>query len=288
MRTTKEVITGGGEGRIHMQTPFASRAIALLLSAFVILTGCAARSLQDPEQTCRIAVDDKANPPTFVRNPFSNAGGGLVGAGAGALAGLQGGMAAPLTIPIGAVIGAISGSVCAVGSSARPTADADFERIFRETDSSAFRRALEAELNAPRAACSSVTPDGSAGAMPDAVIEIEQVVIGMKCLVSDEQRFLVVVPWRAVDTKTRKVVVASITTCEHKSSRSIDGWFAAPDNAKAEIERALADAGRSVAMQLLGKNTSCRQTPNSPGPTPDRHPPETTPKQDAVTDRPSS
>lgn len=234
--------------------PFATAAV---LSG--LLAACAAPLLapDDRKNVCHVAVEEKFGSPTFHANVFSGSAGGLAGAGAGALYGLQGGVGAIFTVPLGAVIGAAGGTACAAAGLNHPNADADFEKFLHAADASSLKRALEADLNAPRAECGPARSDGSATAEPDSIIEIEKIDAGMKCLFG-QQEYWIEVRWRTLEAKTRRQLNWTTTRYAQTSLRTVDDWFANPEQAAAEIEGVLATVGRQMAAQLLSGNTMNR------------------------------
>jgi hypothetical protein len=221
-----------------------------------LLAACAAPLLapDDVKNFCHVAVKEKFGSPTFHANVFSSTAGGLAGAGAGALAGLQGGMAAIFTVPLGAVIGAAGGTACAAAGLNHPNADADFEKLLHAADASSLKRAMEADLNAPRAECSHARREGSATTEPDSIIEIEKIDAGMKCLFG-QQEYWIEVQWRTLEAKTGRQLNWTTTRYAQKSLRTVDDWFANSDQAVVEIERVLAIVGRQMAAQLLSGYT---------------------------------
>jgi hypothetical protein len=230
--------------------PFA--AVASAMAAVGLLASCATPFLssEDRKQVCSVEVHEKFGPPIVVANVLSNAAGGLVGAGGGALVGLTAGYLAILGVPLGALIGAGHGAACAVASQMHPTAETDFERLLRTADASVLKRALEADVNAPRAECSTARAEGPSNAAADTVIDIEKVEAGMGCLYG-QQEYWISVQWRAISVKTGRVLKSATTRCTQLTLRSIEDWFASRDQARAEIDRALARTGQRMAMELL-------------------------------------
>jgi hypothetical protein len=199
-------------------------------------------------QMCTVRVDDKFGSPVFEANPLSSPAGAAVGAGAGALAGI--GPGAIFMVPIGAAVGAAYGAACGAASLGFPSADADFQAILRSADAGSLKRALEAQLNAPRDVCARPAADASRAIAPDAIVEIRSVGVTMGCLFG-QQEYWVVVKWGVLSAPGLKVLVEPTTTCRHKSTRPVGQWFADPDGAKAEVERVLVRLGERMAAELL-------------------------------------
>jgi hypothetical protein len=243
---------GGMCSAMKSWVPFAAAMSGLVAACAAPLLGP-----DDGKSICRVAVEEKFESPSFHANVLSSSAGGLVGAGGGALLGLQGGVGAIFTVPIGAVIGAAGGTVCAAAGLSHPNADADFEKFLHAADASSLKRALEADLTAPRAECSHARMDGSATAEPDFIIEIEKIDAGMKCLFG-QQEYWIEVRWRTLNAQTRGQLNWTTTRYAQTSLRTVDDWFANPDQAVAEIERVLATVGRQMAAQLLSGNTMNR------------------------------
>ena len=160
------------------------------------LVGACAPPLLAPDdrnRVCQVAVYEKFGSPVFHPNPLSSPAGGLAGAAGGALSGIA---AVPnvyawiITVPLGAAIGAVGGTACAAASQSHPNAEADFEKILKAVDAGTLTRALEADLNEPRAGCAPAQASTSAARLPDTIIEIENVDVTMGC-VFGKQRILV-------------------------------------------------------------------------------------------------
>ena len=151
-----------------------SPTIAVVALTMGLVGACAPPLLapDDRDHVCQVAVYEKFGSPVFHPNPLSSPTGGLAGAAGGALQGL---VAVPnvyawiITVPLGAVIGAVGGTACAVASQSHPNAEADFEKILKTADAGNLKRALETELNTPRAGCGQAQPDASAATVPDTV-----------------------------------------------------------------------------------------------------------------------
>lgn len=226
---------------------------AAALAMTSVLAGCANWMLApgDRNLLCRIEVDEKFDAAEFRPHPLSNPGGALTGAAGGALQGaiIGAGVGAIVYAPIGAVVGAM----CAAAAAAHPTADADFQRILGAADAGYLKRSLEAALNAPRGEC----PAPGAGAQtdavrPGAVVTLDKLVVGMECL-TGKQAYVIVVNWHTAAAGTGRALNQGTTSCTMKSYRDVDDWFAYPDRAREEIERALDKTGRQVAVQVLAE-----------------------------------
>lgn len=193
---------------------------------------------------------EKFGHPEFQPNSLSGSGGTFAGAGQGFVEGLKGGRDAIILAPLGMIIGAGYGTACAAAASERPNANADFERLLREADSGALRRALEARLASPRPECDASDRKGPT----DAVIEIDRIQVGMPCLLG-KQEFEVMAEWRTVTTRTGRVLNKGKTMVHHESARSVDDWFAHPAEARGEIELAMARLGEMMAAQFVPRET---------------------------------
>ena len=236
-----------------------------------LIAGCADWMLlpDDRKLLCRVAVEERFGTPEFKPNPLSNPGGALVGAGGGALEGaLMGAVqGALLGAGVGAIVlaplGAMEGAKCAAAAAAHPTANADFQRILGAADAGRLKRSLEAALNAPRAECPSAGASPPADAAPpDAVVTIDKLWVSMPCL-TGKQAYGIVASWHTAAARTGRRLNEGSAGCAITSSRSVDDWFAYPDRAREEIERALEKTGRHVAVQLLAESgyTTCALGP---------------------------
>jgi hypothetical protein len=113
-----------------------------------------------------------------------------------------------------------------------------------------MKRAVEDELNAPRADCASTRANAAASGEPDTRIEIDSVVVEMGCAFG-AQEYVITVKWRAVSTRDNRMLVEAITRCRQRSFLEVDEWSANPDQAKTETERVLAKTGHRMAAELL-------------------------------------
>jgi hypothetical protein len=142
---------------------------------------------------------------------------------------------------------AAGGAACGVAASSRPDAEADFQRLLTAASPGVLKRAMEAELNAPRSGCERSQADAAG---PDTVVELESVAVGMGCALG-RQEYFIAVKWRALTAADRRVLATKTTHCRHTSYRTFDAWFADPDAARAEIGRVLAVTGQRIARELL-------------------------------------
>jgi hypothetical protein len=232
-----------------------SPTIATVVMTIGLLAACASPLLapDDRKNVCQVAVDRKFGSPVVHTNPYSSPAGGLTGAAGGALAGLVAFPPSPmwfLMVPVGAVYGATRGAACAAASQSHPNAEADFEKFLKAADASKLTRTLEADLNAPREGCAAAQAGASAAPVPDTIIEIEKVDVGMGCAIG-KQEYWISVKWRALVAANRRVLVETTTRCSQKSFLGVDDWFADPDRARLEIENVLESIGRRMASGLL-------------------------------------
>jgi hypothetical protein len=240
--------------RVVRRLPHLRRARRLALICCIALCGCSSVPMapEDRRQICQVEVEYKFDSPVFHANPLSNAQGGLVGAAGGAVQGLAvpNALAWIVTVPLGAVIGGIGGTACAVASQSHPDADADFENILKAADAGYLKRALETDLNAPRADCRRAHVGVSATAPPDTIVEIQNISVGMGC-VFGQQEYALVVKWQVLTAQDRRVLGEATTTCSQTSFKDVDEWFADRDQARGEIERVLTKTGQRMASELL-------------------------------------
>lgn len=124
--------------------------------------------------------------------------------------------------------------------------------VWREHRTQHERVVLERDtaLNSPRAECDRAPTRGVDTPAPDAVVEIEKVDVGMSC-VFGQQEYWVAVQWRTVTSQSRRVLNWSTTRCTAISTRTVDDWFANPDQARLEVEWVLAKTGQRMASELL-------------------------------------
>lgn len=242
----------------------ASQMPPAALLAVGFLSACASPLMapDDRGHVCQVAVDEKFGSNIFLPNPFRNPAGMAGGAAVGALAGFIGGPAFIITVPLFAAVGAAGGAACGAASLSHPDAESEFEKILKAVDIGSLKRALQADLNAPRAGCGRAQLVDSAAAAPDTVIEIEKIDVIMACA-SEEQQYFVAVKWRAVNATTRRSLLLlgeATTTCSQTSSRDVDAWLADKDQAQLEIERVLAKTGQHMAADLLSSRrlTECK------------------------------
>ena len=212
--------------------------------------------LDERSEACHIAVVENFGHPRLQPNEMSGSAGTFAGAGKGMAEGLAMGRDAIILAPLGAIIGAGYGTACAAAASHHPTANADFEQLLRDADSTSLRHAIEARLASPRPECDA----HASGPEPDARLEIEKVEFGMACLMG-KQEFQVTSEWRTVTARTGHVLNESRTMIVHQSARSVDDWFAHPAQARAEIEQSLARLGEAMAAQFV---SSTPPTPPAP------------------------
>ena len=205
----------------------------------------------DRKALCRVTVEERYGSARFHPNLGSSAAGGLVGAGQGALAGF----AIPfpfviITAPLGIVVGTATGAACAAAGLRHPNANTDFASILAAADAHRLKRGLEAEFLQIRPDCGQKPMEGEAGSSPDTLIEVMKIAAGMECL-DDPFRFRLSVDWRARNVKSHKVIADWTTRCTYTSSRSVDDWFAHPDQAREEVEDALSKLGQRIALEML-------------------------------------
>lgn len=243
------------------------RRIAAALLVTSVLSACVKPPMLPPEdrkEICRVAVQETFETPVFHPPPFYEtpggpvagaAGGALAGAGAGAYVGLYLWPAIIVTAPVGTVIGAIHGAECAAAGQSHPTAEADFERIFRLAYSGKLKQAMEAELNTPRDGCERASPAASPDIAPDTVIEIQGVDVYMGCPVR-EQPYWIKIEWRVRSTRGKGELARITTECYQTSFLDHEAWFADPEKARKEIEGVLVKAGQLIAAALVSPEGS--------------------------------
>ncbi len=229
----------------------AKLAVALL--PVCVLSACATALLapDDRKQVCEVRVDETFGSPVFHPNPASIPTGAAVGAAEGALQGLwAGGYGAIVGIPLGAAIGGLYGAACSAASVSHPDAEANFQRILQAAEAGSLKRSMEAELNVPRAGCVKPALDPPATVEPDTIVEVRKVDVTMGCLFG-KQEYWITVDWKVTTAAGNRVLAETTTRCSQKSSRGVDEWFAAPDQARVEVERVLGKVGQRMAEELL-------------------------------------
>jgi hypothetical protein len=248
---------GGGGRRRTSTSTLGERAMnvgAKLAVAFLpvcILSACATAllALDERKQVCEVRVDETFGAPVYHPNPLSSLVGVAVGAGGGALRGV--GTGYPFVgIPLGAAIGGLYGAACSAASASHPDAEANFQKILQAAEAGSLKRAMEAELNVPRAGCVRPASDPPATVEPDTIVEVRKVDVTMGCLFG-KQEYWITVDWKVTTAAGSRVLAETTTRCSQKSSRGVDEWFAAPDQARLEVERVLGKVGQRMAEELL-------------------------------------
>jgi len=212
--------------------------------ALCVLSACTPPLLSSDNRNvvCRVATNDKFQVPTVRGNLLANpVGGPLIGV-------LLGGISLN---PVNFLFVASYGTACGVTSLTHPNAEQDFRKLFLDAYSAgSMQRAVEDELNAPRADCASARANAAAYGEPDTSIEIDSVAVEMGCAFG-AQEYVITVKWRAVSKRDDRTLVEAITRCRHRSFLEVDEWSANPDRAKTETERVLAKTGHRMAAELL-------------------------------------
>jgi hypothetical protein len=231
----------------------ARTTLITALTAVGLLSGCTFGLLapEDRRHVCRVEVVEQYEFPVLRASPLSHPASGVAaGAAGGALAGLMYGIGPQfvVTVPLGAVIGATGGAVCGAAALSHPDAEAEFQQMLEAAGPGVLKRAMEADLNAPRAGCERVQADATAG--PDTIVELERADVDMGCALG-RQEYFIGVTWRALTAADQRVLATRTTHCRHTSYRDFDAWFANPDAARAEIGRVLAVTGQRIAAELL-------------------------------------
>jgi hypothetical protein len=237
-----------------------------MLAAIGAICGCTPALIGSGERgtVCRVVVEDKSEALEVQANPVASpAGGSLVGAGSAGLVVLGVLTLNPLVVIQGAV-GAAAGVACGAGGAAHPDAEAEFRKIVLTSDRGALTRAIEAAMLSASAERRNVCEVATAS--PDAVIEIESVVLTMGCPVG-QQAYYIAVKWRAMSATGHKVLGHSTTRCLQSSSMDVDAWPADAERARTEVNGALSRTGQRIAAELLGadKWTDCRFQAEEPG-----------------------
>lgn len=229
-----------------MRTP-ATIGAAFFVASF--LAACASEQLspEDRAPFCPVIVESKFERPALHPNAFADPAGGPLRA-------MAGGAGASLMVgtfyaaPIGAIFGLGYGLACATAAASHPAADADFERIFRAAfDTDAFGRSLAAGLNGRPPECGQ-TANGFARP-PRTIVEIEAFDVMMGCAFG-VQEYRIAARWRSVSPDA-KVLAQRTTLCAQASQHDVDAWFADPERARKEVERALARMGERVAVEVI-------------------------------------
>lgn len=222
-----------------------------MLIALGAISACTPTLLDSGERepTCRAVVEEQFEVVDIQANLVANpAGGSLVGAGSAALIALGIVALNPIAVIQGAA-GVAAGLGCGAAGAAHPNAETEFRQIVVTADRGALKRALEAELAAPRPACRNV-PEG-ATALPDTVIQVESVVLTMGCP-TGRQAYDITVKWRAMSATSRQVFTESTTRCLQVSAEDVDTWSADAVHARAEVDGALVRTGQRIAAELIG------------------------------------
>jgi hypothetical protein len=239
-----------------MQTSInALKVLFALLAVFV--AGCGSPLVRpgDAKETCHVTVNEEFGQAGFQSNVLSNKAGTFGGIGMGALSGLQGGWPGfVLTVPIGAIAGAAYGTACAVGSVNFPSAETDFQKILQTTDTKLLKTEIEARLNSSRAECTAPDSRDERDRPHGAVITIRKIEAGMGCL-HGNQDLWVEVSWRTAIAKSNSQFDVT-TKHRYTSPREVAGWFAHPDEARAEIEHVFVELGKDIAIRLIAREAS--------------------------------
>jgi hypothetical protein len=159
-------------------------AAAMIGAGFLSACTPALLAPDDRKQMCAVRVDEMFGSPVFAPNPLSSPAGAVVGAAAGTLWALPYivGPQPIILFPLGAVAGATAGAVCAAASRSHPDADVKLQTIFAAAAPGSLKRAMEAELNAPRAECARAPADPAMAVLPDTIVEVRKVEITTGCL----------------------------------------------------------------------------------------------------------
>lgn len=132
----------------------------------------------------------------------------------------------------------------------RSTAFREFRNVVDSTDAAVLARALETALDAPRAACTQSRARREPAAAPDGRLEIEMVAVIAGCLY-DQVQYRVDARWTLNNADSGAKVITNTTQCVLESRREVADWLDHPDQARAEIEGALAATGQRVARELV-------------------------------------
>ena len=143
-----------------------------------------------------------------------------------------------------------SANICDPDKLPRSTALREFRSVVDSTDAAVLARAVKAELDAPRAACTPSRTRRDAAAAPDGRVEIEVVAVIAGCLY-DRVQYRVDARWTLNNADSGGKVVANTTQCVLESHREVADWLDHPTEARAELEGALAVTGQRVARELV-------------------------------------
>jgi hypothetical protein len=228
--------------------------LAMTTTVIILMSGCA-RPLIAPDiapddgaRICEVAVEEKGESVAFHQSVASHPAGGLAMGLVGAF------WCGPLCIvwppvaAVGATIGLVAGTICGAAALAHPEAEAQFRSFLEASQKDILKQTLLTAANSPRPECSSRKIVAGPG-MADTIIEMDEVTVGMGCLVG-KQALGSVVRWRVLDATDRRVLGESETRCTLTSSNDFEEWYADPAQARAEIEQLLARTGQEMAAQL--------------------------------------
>ena len=239
----------------------AKLAVALL--PVCLLSACTPALLAPDErqQVCAVRVDEMFGSPVVAPNPLSNPAGAVVGAAGGMVGALpySVGPQAIILVPLGAVVGATAGAVCAAASLNYPDAEVKVQTVLAAAAPGSLKRAMEADLNAPRAGCARPPADPATAIVPDTIVEVRKVEVTLGCLFG-KQEYWIAVDWKVRTAIGQRVLAETTTRCHQKSTRDVDEWLAVPEQAKAEVEHTLGKIGQRMAAELLSPTrlTECR------------------------------
>lgn len=242
-----------------MQRVSAAGPVAATLAA-VLVCGCAETMLRSDERArvCSVAVEDRAGPAVFHKNPmFDPVGGPALGA-AGGIAGL-------FVFPPLAIAAPATGIACGAAAAAHPDGETALQNALRSADRDALGRALEGDFAAARAGCARPAAGSPATVAPDLRVEIERIDYGMIC--PGDYAYWIEVKWRTVAPRGERTLGEATTRCTLRSSRTMEAWLADPACQRTEVERALAAIGRRLAAEMLADETpgACSLVSNEAG-----------------------
>ncbi len=244
------------------------RSVLLVAAAFSVVVAACAIPMLTPQQNaqyCAVEVRGPSGAPLFAQGALLDPGAearmealpdaALAGTIAGSFA-LRfflyplGGLI-PWSDPRPAANAAIRAAhACEPDKLPRPSAVTEFRHVLDTTHAEVLARALEAELDAPRPACTSARSRRDPAAAPDGHVEIEVVAVVAGCLV-DRVQYRVDVRWTLKNAQTGGPVAKNTTQCVLTSSREVVDWLDHPALARAELENALAATGQRVARELV-------------------------------------